>query len=138
VTSNLAQLKAAQIKEKRSELESEYIVGRRAAIGRGEADPHPQQPRDYSGLFLSSLAIPNDPASRAGRIVCVSFEWASRMIVGRNLYLEARVATTEEIAAFWREQETRRAEGLKAEDVINSKRTVVVRAAEPKARAKSE
>ena len=121
------------VEEKRRELVQEYVVNRKAKIAAGEPDPYPGQPSDYQSLYLASVKLPPtvDPDSREGQICCLNFAFAARKICGENGHQTHRVATQHEIERYWEDEKQRAALSRKAEDRLNARRTVNVRAVQP-------
>lgn len=125
-----------QVTEKQRELVQEYATKRKAKIEAGEADPYPEQPKDYSGLFM--ITLPNPTAQTiGGQVTVLNFALAARRIVGENLIPVMRVATGQEIRDMWQASEAHMAASYRMEDNINARRTVHVRHAEPKPRSQA-
>jgi hypothetical protein len=125
-----------QVTEKQRELVQEFVINRKAKTEAGEADPYPEQPRDYSGLFMITLKNPT-AGTVGGQVTVLNFALAARRIIGENLIPVMRVATGQEIRDMKQASDAHMAASYRMEDVLHSKRTVHVRSAEPRPRGEA-
>jgi hypothetical protein len=127
----------SQVAEKQRELIQEYVVNRKAKIAVGEPDPFPEQPRDYSGLFMITVKNPT-AQTVGGQVTVLNFAVAARRVIGENLIPTHRVASTEEIRDMWLQSDAHMAKAYKMEAALQNRRIVTVRAAEPQPRRSAE
>ncbi len=125
----------ADVRAKEAELKAEFVTNRRSKVAAGEADPHPLQPQDGSGIFLKSVAIPNDATSKAGRVICCNFELAARKLLGDNLYPSHVVANTEDIRQFWEQSEANHQSEMRMENAMNSRKVIHILPSPPRTKS---